>query len=619
MNDNELPVMKNLRNKLRHVSSAPGVYLMKNAQGKVIYVGKARSLKKRLSSYFIKSSQPDIKTEVLINHIKTFEILLTATEQEALILESNLIKKYRPKYNVILKDDKRYPVLRINVNDAYPTLSVVRKILNDGALYFGPFSSAGTVQHTIKIINKTFKLRKCKHSELKQRIRPCLHCQMNRCLAPCCREVDPEAYHKMVKEVIHLLNGGTTDLIKNIKGEMLTAAKQQNFELAAHLRDKMFALEKIREKQVVVTTDMTDRDILAVAYKEHWSVITLMVVRNGCLIGSRHYEFTDNISTPEESLEAFIKQYYNTSPFAPKEILIPCQIDSKALIEAWLKSKHGKSTRIIIPQRGEKARLVKLALQNARSRTEEIVAAALSDQALIGRLKHHLNLPRLPKRIECVDNSNVSGTHPVAGIVVFENARPLKSDYRKYSLKQVMGPDDYASMEEVLSRRFSTKTTGSPRPDLLIVDGGKGQLNVALDVLQNLNITDIPIVAIAKTKGEKTNDYDKIYLPCRSNPVPFTKENDLILFLQRIRDEAHRFAISFHRKKRGKRATHSILDTIPGVGNKRRQQLLQHFGSVDKVRMAPLEEICGLPGLNKNIAKIIKKTLQSNNTKLGIS
>jgi excinuclease ABC subunit C len=601
---------ENLRDKLTHVSSSPGVYLMKDMKGKVIYVGKARNLKNRLSAYFQKSTQPDKKTNVLISHIETFETVLTATEQEALILESNLIKRYRPKYNVILKDDKRYPVLRMNMSDPYPNLSIVRKIENDNALYFGPFSSASAVHKTIKFINKTFKLRKCRHDTFRQKTRPCLHYQMNQCLAPCCMDVDRNIYQKIVKEVTFILNGRATDLIKNIKADMLTASSHHKFEVAAQLRDKMFALEKIIEKQVAITTDLIDRDIIALGQNDHWSVITLLVVRNGYLLGSRHFEFTETISNIPDSIEDFIKQYYEKSSFIPKEILIPEKIESAILIENWLKATHEKKVRIIVPQRGEKTNLVKMARQNADNRLKEIVAAALSDQALLRRLKHRLKLASFPKRIECVDNSNVFGSHPVAGIVVFENGKPLKSAYRKYSLKKVTGPDDYASMAEVLSRRFGPKTSPTTYPDLLMLDGGKGQLNIALSILKSLRISkEMDILAIAKSKEKNVDVLDKIFLPGRANPIIFRKETDLLLFLQRVRDESHRFAIAFHRKQRQTSATQSILDTIPGVGKKRKQQLLKHFGSIKKIKVATLEEISGLPGFNKNVATAIKEKL----------
>lgn len=601
---------ENLRDKLSHVSSSPGVYLMKDVQGRVIYVGKARHLRHRLAAYFTKSKQVDVKTNVLISHIATFETVLTASEQEALILESNLIKRYRPKYNVILKDDKRYPVLRLNMKDPYPNLSIVRKIENDGALYFGPFSSAGAVHKTLKIINKTFKLRKCKNDTFRQRSRPCLHYQMNQCLAPCCMDVDETVYQKMLKEVVLLLNGRATDVLKNIKSDMLTAAAHQKFEMAAQLRDKMFALERIIEKQVAVTSEMSDRDVIAFAQNEHWSVITLLAIRNGYLLGTRHFEFTETISSAAESIEDFVKQYYEKPSFLPKEILIQEKIESAELIERWLKNLHDKRVYITVPQRGEKANLVKMAHQNADNRLKEIVAAALSDQALLRRLKHRLKLTSLPKRIECVDNSNVFGSHPVAGIVVFENGKPLKSAYRKYSLQQMSGPDDYAAMAEVLSRRFGPATSSTAYPDLLMVDGGKGQLNIAHSILRSLQISDKPdILAIAKSKENDVNVLDKIYLPGRANPVVFGKETDLLLFLQRIRDESHRFAIGFHRKKRQASATKSVLDTIPGVGKKRKKQLLKHFGSLKKIREATLEDIFGLPGFNKSVAVAIKKKL----------
>jgi len=605
-------MLNHLHEKLSGVSSDPGVYLMKNKAGKVIYVGKASNLKKRLTSYFKTpdSRKPDLKTQVLITKISTFDTLITASEQEALILESNLIKRYRPRYNVILKDDKRYLSLRLDVKNPYPSLSLVRKIANDGALYFGPFASSQAVRRTLKFINKTFNLRKCKTRDLKNRSRPCLNYQMGTCLAPCCFEVDESVYTENVKEVILFLKGRTPDLIRKIKQEMNAAALVQEYEKAALLRDKFFALEKTLEKQVAVTTDLVDRDILAIVKGPDFSLITLLFVRGGFLLGNLHFTFKEAISSDEEIIGAFLRQYYENARFVPKEILVPIVLEDTALFEEWLKSLKKEKVSIFRPVRGEKARLVEMAVQNAKNELENRIASDSADRDILSRLQMRLKISSLPTRIECFDISNISGTDPVASMVVFENGKPHKSSYRKYRIKTVEGPDDYACMYEVLKRRYGKGERSRPFPDLLMVDGGKGQINIAVSVLKELNIeADFEIIGIAKKDETKGETEDKIYKPGRANPVNLGREGDLLFLLQRIRDEAHRFAITFHRKRRTKRSITSALDAVPGIGQKRKKTLLKHFGSIKKIRAATLEELSALPGMNRKAAEAVRQRL----------
>lgn len=602
---------ESLREKLSITGTSPGVYLMKDDQGKVIYVGKARNLRKRLSAYFLKSSPSDVKTGVLIKNIESFETVVTATEHEALILESNLIKRYRPRYNVILKDDKRYPILRLDVASPYPVLTVVRKIQKDDALYFGPFSSAGAMQQTLKLINRTFMLRKCKSVPLKPRSRPCLHYQMNQCLGPCSREVDPVRYREIVKEVILFLNGRTTDLISKIREEMKNASEEMAFEKAAGLRDKVFALQKVLERQVVVTPDLKDRDILGVAGEGHLAVITLLFVRNGKLVGTRHFSFSETLATGPEMVESFLTQFYEKSPFVPEEILVPLAMEHPGPLEERLSEYRGKKVRINRPQRGEKKRMVEMAVENAKKHLQEEIARVLSEKDLLERLKKRLFLGKIPSRIECFDNSHLYGSNPVAGMVVFEKGKPKKSAYRKFKLRSVSIPDDYAAMAEVLTRRFSKSGEKNPFPNLLMVDGGKGQLNIAIDVLDTLGCANrMDILAIAKKEPKKGETRDKIFLPGRSNPVIFGQDADLLLFLQSIRDEAHRFAISFFRKTQRSGAIRSELDTIPGIGKKRRQTLLTRFRSIQNIRTADPSEIAALPGFNRRIATSVVEGLK---------
>jgi excinuclease ABC subunit C len=599
-----------LREKLMQVSKGPGIYLMKDAQGAVIYVGKARSLKSRLASYFVPQDKATIKTAVLVAKIASFDTIVTATEQEALILESNLIKRYRPRYNVILKDDKRYPVLRLDTTSPYPNLTIVRKMAKDGALYFGPYSSAKAVHQTIKLINKTFKLRKCRQSKFSNRSRPCLQYQMGQCLGPCCLKVDTAIYDEMVREVILLLSGRAPDLIRKIKKEMLAAAEAQAFEQAALLRDKMFSIQHVTEKQVVVTQDQKDRDVLAIARSKTVSVITLLIIRSGYLIGYRHFEFRETIAPDDEMASGFIRQYYEQAQQVPGELLLPLQIEDSPLLEDWLEKFKGKRIHILFPQRGEKVRLVAMAQQNAENRLKEIRSAAIGEQELLYRLQKRLGLKQLPVRIECFDNSNTYGTNPVSGQVVFENAKPKKSDYRTYKIGTVSEPDDYASMAEVLGRRFARTEPAAPLPDLLIVDGGKGQLNIASSVIASLGLEGkFDILGIAKKDEKKGEAHDKIFLPGRANPVSFGREGELLLFLQRIRDESHRFAISFHRRQRRVAALHSELDVIPGIGKKRKLALLKQFGGIKEIRDASIEDLLSVPGMNQLAAEAVKKGL----------
>ena len=604
-----------LHDKLSGAPNDPGVYLMKDAEGKVIYVGKAKNLKKRLASYFKESGQKeskqiDLKTKVLVKNVSSFDTIITRTEKEALILESNLIKRYRPKYNVILKDDKRYPSLRIDVKSQYPSLTIVRKIEKNGAQYFGPFSSSQAVRETLKIIHKTFKLRKCKTKNFQKRLRPCLNYQIGTCLAPCCLYVDKKIYNEIVKEVILFLKGRTPELIKKIKKQMTSAAKDQNYERAAVLRDKIFALEEMLEKQVVVTTDFKDRDVIAIADSPEILLIALLFVRGGYLLGKRCFSFNKTISTEAEMVSAFIRQYYEKTHFIPQEILVPIPLEDTCLLEDRLTTLNQKKVRMLYPERGEKAQLIKMAAHNAQNSLKDLTASIAAGMDISVRLQKRLRMDKMPERIECFDNSNISGTEPVAGMVVFENGKPNKSLYRKYKIKTVNKQDDYAYMAEILIRRYGKGEKSRPYPDLLIVDGGKGHLNIALSIIQKFKLEKyFEIIGIAKKDVSKGETNDKIYQPGRANPVNFGREGDLLLFLQKIRDEAHRFAISFHRKRRNKKSVHSIFDTVPGIGKKRKEILLKHFGSIDRIRKATLEELVLLPGIDRNIAEALKRIL----------
>jgi excinuclease ABC subunit C len=602
--------------KLQGVSTGPGVYLMKNSDGVVIYVGKALNLKKRLSSYFKGTEESlaqktDLKTGVLIKKIDSFDTIVTGTEKEALILESNLIKKHKPRYNVILKDDKRYPSLRLDIKSRYPNLSIIRKAKNDNALYFGPYASSHAVRQTLRLIHKTFRLRKCTTSVFRKRTRPCLNYQMGTCLGPCCNEIERSAYGEIVKEVTLFLKGKTPVLMKEIKDKMTNASLSRDYELAAVYRDKLFALQKTLEKQIIVSTDSGDRDVFALACENGFLVITLLVIRGGSLQGTQHFSFNNTISNNSEILGGFIRQYYETADFIPDEVLVPFEIDDTALTEDWLSGIKGERIRIHEPKKGDRFNLLKMAAQNAENEIKNLISSAETFTDLLARLQKRLKMARIPERIECFDNSNISGSNPVSGMVVFEKGKPAKQLYRSYKIRVKGDQNDYAYMDEVLRRRFGKGDASKPYPDLILIDGGKGHLNIAHAVLRELEIDEqIQLIGIAKKDEKRGEPEDRIYKHGRSNPVNFEREGDLHLFLQRIRDEAHRFAISFHRKQRLKKAFHSALDEIPGIGKRKKEMLVKHFGSIKKIRAATPEELSALPGITAKDALNVKRTLR---------
>jgi excinuclease ABC subunit C len=601
--------------KLSRTGHEPGVYLLKDENNVIIYIGKALDLRKRLAAYFKNSGHTDMKTGVLVHKVFDFGTIITRNEKEALILESNLIKRHRPRYNVVLKDDKRYPSLRLDLKEKYPGFSIVRKIGEDDAMYFGPFASAQAVRETLKTLNKTFKLRKCRARDFKTRTRPCLHCQMEGCLAPCCLDVDPQIYRDQVNEAIMFLRGRTTDLVAKIKKQMGTAARAQEFEKAARIRDKMFSLERTIEKQIAVTTDFQDRDVFAIVRSNGYALFTVFNVMGGFIKGTRHFSFEEIMSTNDEAMGIFIRQYYEKTVSPPKEILISIELHDAQLIEAWFRTVKAKKVKILNPKRGEKAKLLAMVTHNAEKELRELLATRTAEMELLLRLQKKLKLPRLPERIECFDNSNISGTEPVAGMVVFEKGKAKKSAYRRFKIKAVPTHDDYAYMSEVLKRRLGksvSRRKPQPFPDLLMVDGGRGQLNIALAVIREFSLEgQFEIIAIAKKDEKKGETRDKIFKPRRTNPIGFGKDADLLLFLQRIRDEAHRFAITFHRKRRNKTTLQSEMDTVPGIGKKRKAILLKHFKSIKKVREADIDQLNALPGIPRSAAEAVHNYFNS--------
>jgi excinuclease ABC subunit C len=596
--------------KYRQVPHTSGVYLMKDAKNKTIYVGKAKDLKKRLSSYFVKKANHDPKTAALLDMIKDFEIVLTASDQEAFILESNLIKEYAPKYNVILKDGKNYPLLRVDMNETYPAIQRVRKIAGDKALYFGPYSSSSSVNKTLKQIRKIFKLRQCKNTQFLNRTRPCLNFQIKACLGLCCNEVPSEEYKKQVQDAVLFLKGRTAQVIKTLKSRMTDLAGEQAYEKAAQVRDTIFAVQKIMERQLVVSSDLKDRDIIALAADRGRAVVTVMVVRSGYLIDTSHYPSDLGFKEPDEILAAFLEQYYGQVGFLPSYILLGDNIENQAVLEKRFSEIKGKRIRIHVPVRGEKRRLVEMAANNAAQELEKRLLKEEQERAAITMLKDTLKMDRLPSRIECYDNSNLAGTDPVSSMVVFQDGRPYKKGYRKFIIRDLDFQDDYAYMHQVLTRRFSKEKEEMPFPDLLVVDGGKGQLGIAMTVLRELGLEGEFVVAgLAKRNEARNETEDKVYLPGRSNPVNLDRAQKALHLLQQIRDEAHRFAITFQRKRRRKRAGASALDDIPGIGPKKRKMLLTHFKGVSKLKQASVREIAELPGFTESLAEKILQTL----------
>jgi excinuclease ABC subunit C len=602
---------KGLKEKLAGLPRAPGVYLMKDAKGHILYIGKARDLKKRVASYFRDTGPKDLKTSLLIGKIQSFDTILTNTEKEALILESNLIKQHRPRYNVILRDDKRYPCLRLNIKSRYPNLTVARKIEKDGALYFGPFPSAGAVRETLKVIHRTFKIRKCKSSKPKPRERPCLNYQMGLCLGPCSRPVDPGEYATVVNEVILFLKGRTPELIKSVRSQMASAAAREDFEAASVHRDRLFALERTLEKQVAATTDFKDRDVLGMARQGKAALMMVLFIRGGFLLGNRPFYLPETVASDAEMITSFVKQYYEEAPFVPEEVLLPTPPEDQTLLEDWLSDLKGKKVRIMMPQRGEKAKLVRMAEQNAAKGLKEELDAARAEQALLDRVQRRLALMRRPERIECFDLSHIAGTQGVGSMIVFERASPAPSAYRKYRIKSAPGGDDYAMLREVLTRRYKKVDTGQPLPDLLMVDGGKGQLNMAVAVLKALRLySSFDLIGIAKKDPERGEAEDKVYKPGRKNPVSLKKDADVLLFLQRIRDEAHRSVITYHRKRRLITYRWSALGEIPGIGERRRASLLKHFGSLKRIKGASVEELAAVPGMTRKAGEAVFEALR---------
>ncbi len=588
-----------LPEKLENLPTGPGVYQHKDADGKVLYVGKAKNLRNRVRQYFQKSRSAEPRIARMLLKATDLEIIVTDSEVEALILEANLIKKLKPRYNVNLKDDKSYPYIVIT-NEPYPRVFVTRQIRRDGSRYFGPYTDVKNVRSALKTVRDIFMIRSCNffiddEVVTKRKIKVCLDYHIKKCEGPCEGLVSEAKYNAMIDQVAQLLKGKTETLIQMLREEMERLAGQMKFEEAAMLRDRIKGLEAYTEKQKAVDLDHIDRDIFAFASEDDDACGVIFKIRDGKMIGRQHYYMGNVEEKPEaEILETLLQQYYLEADYIPQEIFLSSQIEDTEAVQRWLTEKRGDAVSLIHPTEGEQAKLVRLSQSNAKFLLAELKIQKMKRADYVPHavksLQRDLRLPKLPRRIECFDNSNIQGTDPVASMVVFVDGKPKKSEYRKFKIKSVTGPDDFASMKEIIERRYSRVLNEKLElPDLIMVDGGKGQLSSAVGVLRKLGLQDQPIIGLAKRLEE-------VFLPEKSEPEMVPKSSSGLRLLQQVRDEAHRFAITFHRSLRSKRTLQTELDLIEGIGKKRAKELLEAFGSVQGVKFATTEQIAEVVG-----------------------
>lgn len=606
---------------LKILPDKPGVYLMKNSLGEIIYVGKAKVLKNRVRQYFQSSKNHSEKVKAMVKNIAEFEYIVTDSEMEALILECNLIKKYRPRYNILLKDDKHYPFIKVTTNEDFPRVFMTRNLAKDGAKYFGPYTDYSAVYETLDLIKKVFPLRTCKMSikEGENKVRPCLNYHIGLCSAPCAGLATKAEYGIQVQSILDLLSGKDKNVAKDLKAEMETAAENLEFEKAAALRDKLMAVEKIVEKQKIFTSNLEDEDVISIYSDEKDSCAMIFFLRDGKVMGREHYMLENTAgSEKEEIVSDFIKEFYGGTAFVPKNIYVAGTEDIE-LLENWLTMRRGSKVWIKVPQRGEKKELLEMVGKNAKLTMEQFKTKIIQDKAIqntsLKELAELLDLEELPNRIEAYDISNTQGVDSVGSMIVFERGKAKNSDYRRFKIKTVVGANDYDSMREILTRRFKHGLEEIEKikernlelsagkfcvfPDLIMMDGGKGQVNVALEVLKELNI-DIPVCGMVK--DDKHNTRGLIF----NNIEAFIRPSSNVMqMITRIQDEVHRFAITYHRSLRDKRVLHSILEEIPNIGEKRRKNLLLKFGSIDNIKNASVEELLETPSIDRRAAENI--------------
>jgi excinuclease ABC subunit C len=577
-----------LQSKLDHLPDQPGCYLFRNAKNEILYVGKAAVLADRVRSYFQKGSDQTPKTSLLVSEIADLETIVTRSELEALILESNLIKRHRPRFNIVLRDDKQYPYLRLPIKDAFPRLSIVRRVQKDGALYYGPYPPAGALRETLKVIRKAFPLATCDIEIDGKADRACLEFEIKRCMAPCTGNQSRDDYHLIVKQVRQFLEGRDRELLDGLRQTMESAADREEFEEAARIRDRLFSVERTLEKQRITQVSTTDQDVVGLARQGTAADLQLLFVRGGLLIGRKDFFWPQSAdSSDEELVRSAIEQFYNKEGQPPKELLVPTDLSDTLLIEQWLSDKRGDAVRLLAPERGTKHQLVLLAEENAAAAITDHLRNEALDRQATAELKRLLRLDTAPHRIEGFDISNIMGNQSVASLVVWEDGQAKKADYRKFRIQTVEGANDFASMQEAVMRRYGA-TEDLARPDLILIDGGLGQLSAAIEGLKQVGQEQIPIIGLAKARGEKD---ERIFLPGRKNPIVLRPTSPATHLVQRIRDEAHRFAVTYHRNLRGKALLSSELDQIAGIGKIRRRRLLKQFGSLPQIAAATDEQL----------------------------
>ncbi|HDK7157583.1 TPA: excinuclease ABC subunit UvrC [Clostridium botulinum] len=615
--------MFDLEYQLKNLPDKPGVYLMKNNLGEIIYVGKAKVLKNRVRQYFQKSQKHSEKVKAMVKNIEEFEYIITDSEMEALILECNLIKKYRPKYNILLKDDKHYPFIKVTLSEDFPRVISTRKVAKDGSKYFGPYVDGNSVKDIIELIKKTFPIRACKKNivEGAKPIRPCLNYQIGLCKAPCAQYINKSDYREIIDDVIKLLSGKQLDIVENFKINMEKAAENLEFEKAAMLRDKINVIEKIGEKQKIILNNFDNEDYISLYSDEKDTCFQVFFLRNGKIVGREHFIIEDTFDTNSSTLISnFLKEFYGGTAYIPKIIYVP-DVEDRELLEQWLTLKKENKSTIKVPIKGEKKNILDLVQKNARTTLENFKLKYLQEKALYDNvlkdLKNILNLKEEPIRIEAFDISNIQGFDSVGSMVVFEKGRAKPSDYRRFKINTVKGADDYKSMKEILTRRFQhglseikaiqdrklnfSSGKFSIFPDLILMDGGKGQVNIALEVLNSFNI-NIPVCGMVKDNKHRTRGL--IY---NGEEIIINKYGSVMKFITRVQDEVHRFAISYHRSLRGKNSFHSLLDDIPNIGEKRKKDLLFNFKSIDNIKKATYEELLSIPSMDKKSAESVLK------------
>lgn len=611
--------------RLAAVPTQPGIYIMRGSKEQVLYVGKSSSLRNRLRSYFSNPASLTGKTRDLVHAITDFEYIVTESEQEALLLENSQIKKHQPRFNVRLKDDKTYPYIKVDLSEEFPRIYITRRTANDGARYFGPFASAGSVRKTLDLLNRLFPYRTCTKPITGTDERPCLEFHIKRCNAPCTGYANKTEYRDVIDQVLMFLDGNTREVVRELKSAMGGASESLEFERAAALRDRLRAIERVYEGQKVVGMGRENLDAvaLATAHDEAW--VEIFFVRQGNLIGRDHFIMQGTRdSTVGEVVGQFIQQFYDSASYIPRTILVPGMVDDQDVLESWLSGRRDGPVSFTSPQRGAKKRLVEMVSENAAQGLEQLKIKMLTNDNLMqdamAELEEQLSLPRTPRRIECYDISHIQGTNVVASMSVFVDGKPKSSDYRRFKMKQTQNNDDFASMKEVLERRFkrlasanearakgdepgkTDATSFGETPDLVLIDGGKGQLSAALETMLQLGVVDVPLASLAKREEE-------IFLPDSPEPVVLQRNSQALFLVQRARDEAHRFAVTYHRNLRSKSSTQSALDLVPGVGPKRKRDLVRKFGSVKGIREADVEQLASTPGMTRKLADKIKEYL----------